>query len=172
LWSAQTGHEIARLGKHNRQVQAVAFASNGRFVASGSDDGWVHVYDPLRRAIVKPIWHEHDNVNALAFRPDGRQLTTGTENGYVRVWNWQTGKDSVFRAHTKGVKCLAYTFDGRVLATGGGDGVVKLWDARQRVEIAALKGHEKQVNGLAFSRDGKILVTAGHDGLRTWRPGE
>jgi transducin (beta)-like 1 len=45
LWDSVTGDCLKVLTDHTRAVYALSFCPDGMWLATGSGDGWVHVYD-------------------------------------------------------------------------------------------------------------------------------
>lgn len=47
LWDSVTGECLKVFADHKRPVYALAFSPDGYWLATGSGDGWLHVYDVL-----------------------------------------------------------------------------------------------------------------------------
>lgn len=44
LWNSATGQCLKIFQDHNRPVYALTFSPDGRWLGSGSGDGWLHLY--------------------------------------------------------------------------------------------------------------------------------
>ncbi|MBA4067903.1 MAG: hypothetical protein C0501_30220 [Isosphaera sp.] len=122
---------------HRDQVFSVAVSKDGKFLASGSSDRSVKVWDVATGAVVrdfanpdfKPVLPgepapSHPGwVHAVRFTPDGAFVVSGgavgTRKGYLAVWRAADGK-RVYGAERDGgpVRSVAVTPDGTRLVLG------------------------------------------------------
>ncbi|KAG6873839.1 hypothetical protein C0995_010451 [Termitomyces sp. Mi166 len=56
LWDSVTGRCLKVFRDHKRPVYTLAFSPNGRWLATGSGDGWMHIYNVLSHE-KKWSWH-------------------------------------------------------------------------------------------------------------------
>ncbi|MCJ0869315.1 helix-turn-helix domain-containing protein [Streptomyces sp. AP-93] len=171
LLSTQSQPFLARLGGHGGPVNAVAFAPDGRLLATAGSDGKVLLRRVADRSTVA-AFTAPGRVRTVAFSPDGRTLAAGSTDGPVRLWSVGAGGRpvSVLPASTAGARAVAFAPDGRTLAIATAEGTIQLRDpAGEHGERAVLTGHTARVNTLAYAPDGRSLVSAGADGtVRLW----
>src|SRR5262249_49971226 len=67
-------HLVLQVGPREA-VSSVAFAPDGRLVATGSFDGKARVYDARTGRLLRAIGP--GGINALAFAPDGKSMACG-----------------------------------------------------------------------------------------------
>jgi len=162
LWEVRTGQLQQTLAEHRFRVGAVAFAPDGRTLASGSNDGAVMLWDVQTGKLQATLKVEH-RVDRLAFTPDGKSLASAGFYGRnkkdfgaaVKLYDVQSGELKWVQEEfgKPGVEGLFFAPDGRALICDG-----KLRDAQTGVLERTPFG-----NPLAFSPDGKLLVTEKRD---------
>ncbi|MEU0728965.1 WD40 repeat domain-containing protein [Streptomyces sp. NPDC006140] len=183
--ASDAGRVLAgRLPGHDGVGSAVAYAPDGRTLASGGHDGLVRLWDSTGRALGEPLRLGTPRVGAVAFAPAGRDLLAATgDGGAIRLWD--TGDRNRPRAlgrplvshDGENVVAAAFAPDGRSLATAGDDGTVRLWDVTGPARPTPLgrparadASDASSVRAVAFAPHGKTLATAGYDGtVRLWR---
>ncbi|WP_208869359.1 helix-turn-helix domain-containing protein [Streptomyces virginiae] len=173
LLSTQSQPFVARLGGHEGPVNAVAFAPDGRTLATAGSDGTVILRRVADRRTIATFTLP-GRVRAVAFSPDGSTLAATSTDGPARLWDTSAGGGggTPLPASTAGARAVAFAPDGRSLAVAGADGTIGLWDtAGNHGASASLTGHTGRVNALAYAADGRTLVSAGADRtVRLWDP--
>ncbi|MFF1341500.1 trypsin-like peptidase domain-containing protein [Streptomyces sp. NPDC058290] len=159
-----------RLPGHTAPVLSVTFSPDGRFLATGSSDNTVRLWDVATGTTRTKLAGHTAPVLSVAFSPDGRTLATGSSDNTVRLWDAATGTTrATLAGHTVPVLSVAFSPDARTVATGSGDNTVRLWDAATGKLYATLAGHTDEVLSVAFSPDGRTLATGSSDNtVRLW----
>ncbi|KAE9030405.1 hypothetical protein PR001_g10003 [Phytophthora rubi] len=162
IWSLQPPAEggiatfelLTTLANHQQAVNCVRWAGHGRYLASGSDDQLVLLYE-LQAGAPAPV-------------PFGSNASPNKQN-WVRC--------STLERHTMDVADVAWSPDDRMLATCSIDNTILIWDvgvgAMSEVmtqPLQTLTGHNGWVKGVAWDPVGKYLSSAGEDKtVRMWK---
>jgi WD40 repeat protein len=158
LWQLADGALNSRLQGHGGPVRSLAFAPDGKTIASGSDDATVRMWSTT--GATAPLVLEQDlPIRAVAFSPDGTLLASGDSGGTVLLRSAQDGSIARTLKSQDAVYALVFSNDGTLLATGGTNPTIMLWDVETGQPITSAS-HGYSVVALAFSPDGSLMASA------------
>ncbi|KAF9067617.1 hypothetical protein BDP27DRAFT_899473 [Rhodocollybia butyracea] len=153
---------------HTSAVQCVAFSPKGDYIASGSWDRTVCVWDAHTGTVVAGPFHGHeDRVYCIAFSPNGEQIVSGSQDGTVWVWSVQnrTMVAGPLKGHSNQVWCVAFSPQGDQIVSGSEDKMICVWDvATSSLVIRLPDVHTSAVLSVAFSSDSRQIRSASKSG--------
>jgi len=114
---------------HLADVDSIEFHPNSNYIATGSTDRTVWLWDVQTGGCVRIFTGHKGAVHTLTFSPDGRYLASAGVDKLVIVWDISSGDFlATLCGHTDTVYSLAFSRNATILASGGKDNMVKLWD--------------------------------------------
>ena len=158
------------------RVSALAFAPDGKLLASGGGDpsrtGEIIVWDLAKKSMLKHFPDIHsDMVNSVEFSRDGKLLVSGGADKFARVTDRETGKQlHAFEGHTNLVLGASLQANGRTLASVGADGEVKVWNLVSGDRAGKQSGYKKEITSIRFiGLTDQAFVTTGEKKARILR---
>jgi RNA polymerase sigma-70 factor (ECF subfamily) len=170
LWEAIAGkqlHQLRSLRKFASQKPGVcwlAFARDGRTLASASEDGTLCLWEvqtgkELRRLKGSPV--SRDGALPIALAPDGQIIAQALPDQTIEIWDVGTGKKlHQLRGHRGVIMALAFFPDSKGLVSASrGDKAVLFWntvDGRQTERNSP--DADGALDTVALSGDGTIIM--------------
>ncbi|MBV6341484.1 hypothetical protein [Candidatus Magnetobacterium casense] len=145
---------------HAGSVNSISYSPDGRFIASGSGDKTVKIWDASTGALILTLSGHTDFVRSVSYSPDGRFIASGSGDNTVKIWNASTGGLIwTLAGHTNSVSSVSYSPDGRFIASGSGDNTIRIADANTgslTMTIALLPANE----WLTFNADNLFYASS------------
>jgi len=166
----QPWREVTRLEGHASGVNSVAWSPDNRYIASGSYDKTVRIWDVNTREMVgDPLRHD-DIVYSVSWSPDGRYIASGSWDRTVRIWDVNTRQmvGEPLR-HDGWVSSVAWSPDSRYIASGSYDKTVRILDVNTRQMVGGPLRHDSWVRSVTWSPDSRYIASSSGDRIvRIW----
>ena len=148
----------------------MVFSPDGMWLASGSDDHTLRLWDIAAGQAVRHFDGHTEPVRSVVFSPDGTQLASGSPDNTIRLWDIATGHELVrITRHIQDVNSVFFSPDGTQLASGSNDHTVRLWDVATGEELRRFDKHIRDIYSVVFSPDGTWLASGSDDdSIRLW----
>eukprot|EP01017_Pseudomicrothorax_dubius_P008801 TRINITY_DN12918_c0_g1_i1.p1 TRINITY_DN12918_c0_g1~~TRINITY_DN12918_c0_g1_i1.p1 ORF type:complete len:458 (-),score=80.59 TRINITY_DN12918_c0_g1_i1:514-1887(-) len=154
VWNLQTGHLVDVIGGHEGPVSCLLFSPTENYIASGSWDKTIRIYDLFSRKRKGEIYDHNSEITAIDFRPDGKEIVSTTLKGEIYIWDVASdqpigvldcrrdlvgirgSKDEITaksNMNNKHFKSLCYSADGDYVLAGGSSKYVYLYELKHRI---------------------------------------
>lgn len=153
----------------NESFSSLAFSPNGEFLAGGTTNGSVYIWQLSDGRLQYSMRDQPDLVRRLVFTQDGSEIVVSTLHD---AWTWQLGDSQMnsvngFSSEMSGALYIDISPKGNMVASAREDGSVWLQTLPDGNLIARLGTNQLSARSLAYSRDGSMLATQSSDGTIT-----
>jgi WD40 repeat protein/DNA-binding SARP family transcriptional activator len=169
VWDVASGQLRTLLRGHGDLPSAVAFAPDGREVATIDQAGVVRTWDlgtGERTSTSSALGY---TGIGLTYDTDGWVGLISHNDGVVELWH--EGADTPSRrliGHTARASAVDVGV-GRLVTASQADGTARVWDPTTGALLATVAGHGAPLGQVALHPSGTELATAGEDGVvRLW----
>lgn len=166
VWNYSDGSKVQTLESagSSKFSMCVDYSADGGFLACGSMNGSVSVFDSATQKRVHSLEAHGMCVRTVCFSPDGRYFVTGSDDTQLHVYDAERGSAvSVLSGHGSWILSARVSPNGKYVASASSDRKVKVWAIQTGECIATLSGHTDAVWGLAWNNIGDHLVSVGDD---------
>lgn len=172
-WDLESGLRIRRHEGHEELINCLAVSRRGvEMLASGSDDGYIGLWDPRQKRAVDFIPTDFP-ITSVAFAEAGNELYSGGIDNDIKAWDMRK-QEVVFtmNGHTDTVTSLEVSPDAQALLSYSHDGTARTWDIRPfapvdrqiKAYVGAPAGMEKNLIRASWDASGKRIASGSGDG--------
>ena len=171
---------LRTLKGHTSCIFSVAVSPDGKYLASGSRDRSVKIWNAKSGQCNQTFCEHSDDVWSICWSPDGNYLASGSDDKTIKIWDAKSGKCiRTLEGHSNIVRSVSWSPDGNYLASGSykydflsKDGELFLWHPNIGELIRTLKGHSHEVHSVCWSPDGKYLASGSYKKGFSYKDGE
>ncbi len=149
---------------HSGGVDSVAWSPDGKYIASGSTDGTVRVWEVATGNTKVTYSGLSDDVFFVAWSPDSKYIASGSRDHTVQVWDASSNSNLfIYRGHSAAVRSVSWSPDGWRIASASVDKTVQVWNAVDGSHVFTFRGHSDAVTSAVWSSSGRYIASGSWD---------
>ena len=137
---------------HAEAVLAVQFSPEGQYLASGSGDTTVRLWDITTQSPKFTLEGHKDHILVIAWAPNCQRIASGCKRGEIRLWNPSTGKQigKDMKGHKSFITGISWeplhmNGEARKFVSSSKDTNLIIWDSITQNKLITLSNHTKSV---------------------------
>lgn len=179
-------HETRHVSEHKNVARCARFSSDGRFIATGSSDTSIKLFEVSKikqmmladardgpvRPVIRTFYDHLQPINDLDFHPQSTILISGAKDHTIKFFDFsKTVARRAFRViqDTHNVRSVSFHPSGEFLLAGTDHPVPHLYDVNTFQCFLSANLQELNINAainqVRYSSTGSLYVTASKDGL-------
>lgn len=166
-------HHITLKG-HFHDISDLSFSSDGKHVASISDDFTIRIWDTETGSLIRVLDSSHPCARRVLYTPDDKSIIVVYGDGAFIMFDAETGESTMILSfnqmfNTKRpatcISSMAISPDGNrlAIATSEGDIFFKDFNTDEILSVEI-----EPILSIVFSPDSKKMVSTSYDGLIIW----
>ena len=157
---------------HTDFISCITFSPDGNFVASGSHDKTICVWDTATGTQTLVLRGHEDIVECVAFSFDGR-IVSGSSDCTVRLWSASSGKKLLppLCGHKKYLVSVAFSPNGQQVASACWGKKLYIWDAITGARMRQLRTTQDALDLVQYIDD-QFLHVFHHNTTKRTRGGQ
>ena len=167
LLNARTDRSIQTLSAHTKPVAGIAVSKDGKWMATGSADNSLIIWDTETYQVIRKIEVHKGQVTTLDFSPDSKTLISGSADKSLRLWDLSTGNEiRNYNAEFKqGIYQCKFSNDGKMIAVVSWErvntvmGFAKVLDVQTGSLIRRFNTDDHPASAVKFSPDDSKIYT-------------
>ena len=161
------------LSEHSDDVWTVDFSENNEWLASGSYDDTIKIWNTSNWSEITTLTGHSDDVISVDFSENNEWLASGSWDDTIKIWNTSDWSEiKTLTGHPDGITSVDFSENNKWLSSGSGAhnyGEIKIWNTSDWSEIKTLTGHSSNVWNVDFSENNEWLASGSLDNtIKIW----
>ncbi|MEI6881452.1 MAG: caspase family protein, partial [Bacteroidota bacterium] len=161
--SAQNSKCIKTLIGHAAEVNSVCFSPDGKYIASGSWDNTIKIWD-IENGSMFTLSENNSVVRFVCFSPDGKKIASCTNHDIIKIWDVESRKFINTLEIHQPINSFCFSPDGKSIASNS-DNLIQIWDLKSGKRLNKLSGFSSSIRTVCFLQDGKHLASCSDNNI-------
>lgn len=152
---------------HSQQVNAICYSPDGKYIASGSDDNTVKLWNSETAQELRTFKGHSARVHSVDWSPNGAYVASAATKDSVQIWEAKTGK-VLYKIELDFPTSVKWSPNGKyfVATFGGEQGSIRVYSTQNGREIYCF--NFSYATSANWSPDSKYIISGGTNAIYKW----
>ena len=151
---------------HEDDVNCLEFLPNGKFLASGSEDKTIKIWNTIKGTLKATIEGHSGSIKCLAVHSKTALIISGSFDKTVRAWIFNQCKD-VLTGSKNDVSAIISIPKTSYVLSGGKEKYIRVWSIEKAIQLKLIETNMQSISVLATNPEGSHFASGGSDGIIT-----
>lgn len=149
-------------GGHRGALTAAAISDDGNFVATGSIDKLIIVWNAYDGKLLFSLTEHSDRITDLHFSKDNTRLISASNDNNAIIYDAETGRPLQYLNHNAPIVYANFSPEGTFAITVTNDGFVHIWNSQS--QVGYFQTIAKHITSASLTSDGSLIVIGDDNG--------
>ncbi|KAL7798225.1 hypothetical protein V8C37DRAFT_249141 [Trichoderma ceciliae] len=168
IWDTKTWSHIKTLVGHTGEVDSVTFSQDGQWVASGSRDETIRIWNATADATNSTAVHL---VSRVEFSPNGKWALSCSYANKMNIWNVDSGTCvqtlQTYDYYTS-ISKVAFSQDDNWVALPAGKERIKIWRLDDFIQVRGMRINCFDIASIEFSANSRRAASISDTTVKVW----
>jgi WD40 repeat protein len=137
---------------HTAPIVTVAWSPDGKYIASGSEDNTIIIWNPENGEFKQRLQGHTKPVRSVVWTKSSDQLVSCSEDGSVKIWHVNDNRFALVKTlEEKTAIFTSVAINDNYIAAGSQDGDIYVWNVKTYKFMILMKKHQGEITALFWS---------------------
>ena len=147
-------------------ITSIALSDDNKYLATGSKDSVIKIWDINKRSEVATI-HGHSRAVSTVVFINNNTIISGGLDSKIMISDIKK-KQPAFLGHFGKIEAVSITHDCQYIISGGSDTTIRIWILHAKEHAFMLEGHKDTIKYIEITYDDRFIVSQSYNDIRIW----
>ena len=162
----------------NSLMTCIKFSPDGNLLVSGSNDGFIEIWDYDTGKLIEfgdgnhddkllLVHDENSSITNITFSIDSQLMASSCNNGTIKIWKVYSQKNIITfdKCHNGSITSISFNKDSTQILSSSIDKTLKIHGLKSQRLLKQFNGHKSFVNNCFYINNNESIISYSSDGI-------